>query len=79
MSHDHHDIHNLELTAVEIRSHLVQLHGERALAVPMGVADIPVYIADLDEEIEVWRSLYAIAAVTEIATLRAELFGAEVG
>ena len=36
-------------------------------------------MADLHEEIEATRQLYVIAAVAEIASLRAELFGAEVG
>ena len=36
-------------------------------------------MADLEEEIEVTRQLYVIAAVTEIAELRAELFGAQQG
>lgn len=77
MTHDH--INNFELTAVEIRRQLIQLDGERALAISTGVADIETYIADLDEEIEVWRSLYLVAAVTEIATLRAEISGAQAG
>ncbi len=72
-------IAELDLPALEVRSHLLQLHGERSLALSTGVADIEAYITDLDEEIEVWRRLYAVAAVTEIATLRAELFGPNVG
>jgi hypothetical protein len=68
-----------DLTAAEARNHLVQLHAERGLALRTGVADIGSYMADLDEEIAVWRSLYVAVAVTEIATLRAELGGAQVG
>lgn len=64
---------------MEARSHLVQLESERSLAIGTGVAEIEAYITDLDEEIEVWRRLYVAAGVTEIATLRAELFGAQVG
>ena len=67
------------MTAVEARSHLAELHAERGLALSTGVADIESYMADLDEEIAVWRWLYNVAAVTEIATLRAELSGAQVG
>jgi hypothetical protein len=37
------------------------------------------YMADLDGEIEVTTSVYVGAAVAEIATLRAELFGPQVG
>jgi hypothetical protein len=36
-------------------------------------------MADLDEEIAAWRSVYTGAAVTEIASLRGELFGPQVG
>ena len=79
MSYHQRNIGHLELTALEIRSHLIQLQDEKALAIRTGVAEIPIYITDLNEEIGMWRSLYAIAAVTEMATLRAELFGAQAG
>lgn len=67
------------LTALEIRGHLAQLQAERALALGSGVAAIGPYMADLDEEIEVTCRLFVSSAVTEIATLRAELFGAQHG
>jgi hypothetical protein len=66
-------------TAVEIRGHLADLDAERTLALGAGLADIDAYMADLDEEIETTRQLYVGSAVTEIATLRAELFGAQKG
>jgi hypothetical protein len=65
--------------AVEVRGHLARLEAERALALSTGVGEIEAYMADLDEEIEVCRQLYVASAVSEIATLRAELFGAQVG
>jgi hypothetical protein len=34
---------------------------------------------DFDDALAVWRHRYLAAAVTEIATLRAELFGANTG
>jgi hypothetical protein len=34
---------------------------------------------DLDAELEHRRALYTVAAVTEIATLRAELSGPQIG
>ena len=68
-----------DLTAGEARSHLARLQSERTLALRTGVAGIGAYLSDLDEEIELWRALYVGAAVTEIATRRAELFGAQVG
>jgi hypothetical protein len=67
------------MTAVEVRGHLVQLEAERALARSTGVEVIDAYMADLEEEIEVCRQVYVASAVTEIATLRAEMFGPQVG
>jgi hypothetical protein len=77
MSHDENE--ELELTAIEVRGQLAQLENERALAVTSGLADVETYMAELDEEIELWRRLYVAAAVTEIATLRGELFGPQLG
>ena len=75
----HKHIEELDLTAAELRSHLFELEGERALAVHTGVARIGAYMADLEEELELSRELYVTTAVTEIATLRAELFGPQHG
>jgi hypothetical protein len=61
------------LTAAEVRGHLIELETERALAVDTGVAEIGAYLTDLDDEIEYCRRLFVFHAVTEIATLRAEL------
>ena len=43
------------------------------------MAEIHSYISDLEEELGIWRELYVITAVTEIATLRGELSGVQVG
>jgi hypothetical protein len=67
------------MTALEARSHLRELEVERALAGTTSLAGVEVYMADLDEEIAAWRSVYTGAAVTEIASLRGELFGRQVG
>jgi hypothetical protein len=72
-------IEEIDMTAAEVRSHLLRLQGERALAVDTGVAEADLYLADIDEELEVCRELYTWSAVTEIATLRAEMFGPEIG
>jgi hypothetical protein len=64
-----------ELSAIEIHAHLLELQAERALASIEGPAANSAYMADLDGEIEAATSAY----VTEIATLRAELFGPQVG
>jgi hypothetical protein len=66
-------------TALELRSHLTELEAERALALRTGLGDVQAYMADLDEELAEQRHLYVLTAITEIATLRAELFGAQVG
>jgi hypothetical protein len=65
--------------AIEIHTHLLELQAERALASIEGPAVDPVYRADLNGEIEATARAYVGAAVTEIATLRAELSGPQVG
>jgi hypothetical protein len=67
------------MTALDARSHLTQLEAERALAQSSELAGVDAYMADLEDEIESWRQVHIGAAVTEIASLRAELFGAQVG
>ncbi|HEY1275438.1 MAG TPA: hypothetical protein VGF25_11025 [Thermoleophilaceae bacterium] len=67
------------MTALEALSHLHELQAERALALTTQLARVRSYMADLDEEIEEFRQVYVGAAVTEIATLRSELFGPQVG
>jgi len=74
-----HQQNEIHLTALDVRGRLIQLDAERAETRATRLADIPSYMADLEEEIEVTRQLYVIAAVTEIAELRAELFGAQQG
>ena len=55
------------MNALELRIQLMQLHAERAL------------VPDLDDQIAVLHIAYVGAAVTEIATLRAQLSGPQVG
>jgi hypothetical protein len=66
-------------TAVEVRDHLIRLRAERSLALGTELAEVRTYMDDLDEEIEVTGRLLVVTALTEIATLRAELFGAQHG
>jgi hypothetical protein len=68
-----------QISALELRSQLIQLETERALALNEGLGAVEAYMADLDEELEHRRHLYVAAAVTEIASLRSELFGPQVG
>jgi hypothetical protein len=66
-------------TAIELQGRLTQLDAERALALRSELAGVDAYMADLYEEIETTRRLYVMSAVLEIASLRAELFGAQNG
>jgi predicted regulator of Ras-like GTPase activity (Roadblock/LC7/MglB family) len=65
--------------AAEIHTHLQGLQAERALASIEGLASDSAYMADLDQEIVSAHHAYVGAAVTEIASLRAELSGPQVG
>ena len=67
------------MTAIQIQTHLQQLLAERELASFEGLASVPAYMADLEEEIAAARDAYVGAAVTEIAVLRAQLSGPQVG
>jgi hypothetical protein len=67
------------ISAVEAADVLLQLRAERALAAVTGLTDVPSYMADLEREIEAVRYLYVLTAVTEIATVRAEVSGPQVG
>jgi len=67
------------MSAIEMQIHLQDLQSERALASIEGLAGNSAYMADLDHEIATTRSAYVGAAVTEIATLRAQLSGPQVG
>jgi hypothetical protein len=70
---------NSSIIALDVRSQLLQLQKERVLALREGLGGTSAYMNDLDAELEHRRALYVAAAVTEIATLRAELFGPQAG
>jgi hypothetical protein len=67
------------MPAIELQIRLKELHAERLLASSEGLAADTAYLADLDDDIAEVSDAYVAAAVTEIATLRAELFGPQVG
>jgi hypothetical protein len=67
------------MTALELRDEVARLEAERALAISAGMAKTHAYMTDLEEELEICRDALIAEAVTEIATLRAELFGPQVG
>ena len=73
------EIKEVGVSPIVVRERLTQLQAERALAEGSGLAEVRAYMADLDEEIEATRRLYVLSAVLQIAGLRAELTGAQVG
>ena len=67
------------MSALEIRSQLEELQTERVLAEVEGLTANSTYMLSLELEIAAVRAAFVTTAVTEIATLRAELFGPDVG
>ena len=67
------------MSALELRLHLVRLTAERLDAAEAGLAENQAYMAELEEDLAETREAYVGLAVTEIATLRAELSGPQVG
>jgi hypothetical protein len=68
-----------EGTAADLKDYLAQLQAERALASLEGLGGNATYLADLDEALAEAEHSYIVAAVTEIARLRAELSGPQGG
>jgi hypothetical protein len=66
-------------SAAGLRAQLELLQRERMTAALVGVAANELYTADLRDEIDATRNAYVGAAVTEIASLRAELDGPLLG
>ena len=67
------------MSAAEIRNRLKLLELERLEAESVGLLGNEHYKRDLEEEMTDCRSAFIGAAVTEIACLRAELYGHQVG
>ena len=67
------------MSAIEKQHELQALEAERALAWIEGLSSNSAYMDDLRSEIAATRSAYVAMAVTEIATLRAELSGPQEG
>jgi hypothetical protein len=68
-----------DLTSAHARRVLDRLLTERATAVGADLAHNLTYMDDLEADLEAAREAYVGLAVTEIATLRGELFGPQVG
>ena len=67
------------MTTHQMHTHLQELQAERALASLEGLARNTAYMTSLKGAIAVTRNAYVGAAVTEIATLRAQLSGPQEG
>jgi hypothetical protein len=81
-SHDKHRVEALKeyhMSPVEIRAHLLELAHERVAAEDFGLTADPAYMADLEAEVFEYRLALVGALVTEVAVLRGELFGRNVG
>jgi hypothetical protein len=71
--------HRSPATAVDARTRLLVLEAERLEAVAAGLGSNSLFMADLEHDIAVSRDAFIGRAVTEIATLRAELSAPRVG
>jgi hypothetical protein len=68
-----------QMTASDARQQLHRLQAERLDAVDAGLGDNALYMAELESDIASSHVAYVALAVTEIATLRAQLSGPQVG
>jgi hypothetical protein len=67
------------MSAADLHHRLRLLELERREAEDLGLINCQPYRRDLEEEMALCRLAYVGAAVTEIAALRAELSGRQVG
>ena len=68
-----------QMTATDARQQLQRLQVERLDAFDAGLGSNELYMEDLESDIAASRTAYVALAVTEIASLRAELSGAQHG
>jgi hypothetical protein len=67
------------MTSSDARSRLHRLQAERLDAVDAGLDRNTLYMVSLEHDIEASRAVYIGLAVTELATLRAQLSGPQLG
>jgi hypothetical protein len=67
------------MTAADARTRLLGLEAERIDAIDAGLGENGAYMADLQNDLAASRVAYIGLAITEIATLRAQLGGPQVG
>ncbi len=68
-------MHMTYSNAADLRERVDLLRREHELAHDVGLDSDPGYMADLQEELATWEAAWVGAAVTEIATARAERHG----
>jgi hypothetical protein len=67
------------MTAYDMRLYLAGLMAERLEATEANLDSNTLYMRDLDDDLVAAREAYIGLAVTEIATLRGELSGRQLG
>ena len=67
------------MTATDARQQLQRLQVERLDAFDAGLGSNELYMEDLESDIAASRTAYVALAVTEIASLRAQLSGPQHG
>jgi len=67
------------MSATGARTWLHRLEAERLDAIDAGLGENAVYMAELQSDLAASRVAYVGLAITEIATLRAQLGGPQVG
>jgi hypothetical protein len=67
------------MTANDVRMHLGRLVAERLDAIDAGLGDNAAYMSEIEHDLNAARGAYVGLAVTEIATLRSQLWGPQVG
>jgi hypothetical protein len=69
----------IPMSSHDMRRELERLMAERDAANRAGLSDDGVYMTELDDELAAARDAYVGLAVTEIASLRGELSGRQLG
>jgi hypothetical protein len=67
------------MRAHDMRLHLAGLMAERLEAAEMNLDSNAIYMRELEDDLVAAREAYVGLAVTEIATLRGELWGRQAG
>jgi hypothetical protein len=67
------------MTALDVRLQLGRLAAERLDAIEAGLGQNAMYMRELDHDLSAASASYVGLVVTEIATLRGQLFGAQNG